>query len=97
MRLPSALRSVRGRCRLLRMLLCENLVLASIAGLASLYLTYRLPLFQSLFGAASTELNFEPDWKVYVHTGSCQCGVSTCASKIRRAFCFDVSYRRGVT
>jgi macrolide transport system ATP-binding/permease protein len=59
-----------GRWRLVRMLLCESLLLASIAGLASLYLTYRIPvLIVGNLGprGPQTELRLDPDWRVFLY------------------------------
>jgi predicted permease len=55
-----------GRMRLIRMLLTETLLLASAAGLTSLYLAYRLPPILYRFMAGQSDgLSLEPDWRVF--------------------------------
>ena len=56
-----------GRWRLVRMLLCEILLLASIAGLSSLYLTYRIPMLIGNLRGPQTELRLDPDWRVFLY------------------------------
>jgi putative ABC transport system permease protein len=58
-----------GRWRLVRMLLCESLLLASIGGLASLYVAYRVPTLVSNLGVRGpeTELRLDPDWRVFLY------------------------------
>jgi len=59
-----------GRMRLVRMLMTETLLLASIAGLASLYFTYHLPgaLMIWISGGnpdLSIDFSLAPDWRVF--------------------------------
>jgi predicted permease len=59
-----------GRMRLARMLLAETLLLATMAGLASLYITYSLP--EILMRRVSPANNLDtwslvPDWRVFVY------------------------------
>jgi len=59
-----------GRMRLVRMLMTEILLLASIAGLGSLYFTYHLPgvLMNWLFDGADNfyvDFSLAPDWRVF--------------------------------
>src|SRR5262245_36939857 len=59
-----------GRMRLVRMLMTEILLLASVAGLASLYFTYHLPgaLMIWISGGApdlSIDFSLAPDWRVF--------------------------------
>lgn len=60
-----------GRMRLIRMLLTETFVLASIAGLASLYLAYRIPdillpwLVDQRSETVSDAYSRSPDWRVF--------------------------------
>ncbi len=62
-----------GRMRLVRMLLVETLLLASIAGLASFYLAYRLPgilvlwLVNQRSETAGISWSLAPDWRVFVY------------------------------
>ncbi len=58
-----------GRWRLVRMLICESLLLASIAGLASLYVAYRIPILIGNLGlrGTETELRLDPDWRVFLY------------------------------
>lgn len=60
-----------GRMRLIRMLLTETFLLASIAGLASLYLAYHAPglldywLINRSWESAGREYSLAPDWHVF--------------------------------
>ncbi|HEU0176009.1 MAG TPA: ADOP family duplicated permease [Blastocatellia bacterium] len=60
-----------SRLRLVRMLMTETLLLASIAGLASLYFTYHLPRalmnWLSDYGADNLYIDYSlaPDWRVF--------------------------------
>jgi predicted permease len=55
-----------GRMRLVRMLLTETLLLAGAAGLASLYLAYRLPTLVYVFiNGRPAEYALAPDWRVF--------------------------------
>jgi predicted permease len=62
-----------SRMRLVRMLMTETLLLASVAGLASLYFTYHLPgalmNWLSDNGANNLYVDFSlaPDWRVFVY------------------------------
>ncbi|MGH9840499.1 MAG: ABC transporter permease [Blastocatellia bacterium] len=62
-----------GRMRLVRMLLVETLLLASIAGLASFYLAYQLPgilvhwLTNQRSETAGISWSLAPDWRVFVY------------------------------
>ncbi|MBO0798071.1 MAG: FtsX-like permease family protein, partial [Blastocatellia bacterium] len=62
-----------GRLRLIRMLLTETLLLASVAGLASIYLAYRLPgillqWFVNPWGeGGGTWYSLAPDWRVFLY------------------------------
>jgi putative ABC transport system permease protein len=62
-----------GRLRLIRMLLSETLLLASIAGLASVYLAYRLPgillhwLVNPWGEGGGTWYSLAPDWRVFAY------------------------------
>ncbi|MFI5310381.1 MAG: FtsX-like permease family protein [Gemmatimonadales bacterium] len=59
-----------GRSRLVRMLLTETVFLAGIAGLASVWLTYRVPPLLVRYLAGQT-LNYslDPDWRVFLFVG----------------------------
>jgi len=60
-----------GRSRVLRMLLAETLTLAACAGVASLYVAYRLPVALATWLLGKTpELPFVPDWHVFVYLGT---------------------------
>jgi predicted permease len=60
-----------GRLRLIRMLLIETLLLASVAGLASVYLAYKLPgilghwLTNARGEGGGTWYSLAPDWRVF--------------------------------
>jgi predicted permease len=60
-----------GRLRLIRMLLVETLLLAAVAGLASVYLSYKLPrmlehwLTNPRGGGGGTWYSLAPDWRVF--------------------------------
>jgi putative ABC transport system permease protein len=60
-----------GRWRLVRLLLTETFLLASLAGLASLYLAYRMPgillhwLVNPLGESGGTWWSLAPDWRVF--------------------------------
>jgi predicted permease len=59
-----------GRLRLVRMLMTETLLLASIAGLASLYFTYHLPGALMIWISKgnpdlSIDFSLAPDWRVF--------------------------------
>src|SRR5262245_40087379 len=59
-----------GRMRLVRMLMTETLLLASIAGLASLYFTYHLPGVLMIWISEgnpdlSIDFSLAPDWRVF--------------------------------
>jgi predicted permease len=59
-----------GRLRLVRMLMTETLLLASIAGLASLYFTYHLPGALMIWISEgnpdlSIDFSLAPDWRVF--------------------------------
>jgi predicted permease len=58
-----------GRARLIRMLLCESVLLASIAGLGSLYLAYQVPILirNTMQGGQEPALRFDPDWHVFLY------------------------------
>ena len=56
------------RIRLIRMLLTETLLLACLAGIGSLYLTYRVPFVISRwFGSNTRPISFQPDWAVFFY------------------------------
>jgi predicted permease len=56
------------RIRLVRMLVTESLLLAAIAGVISLYLTWKLPgpLFRFVASGAP-DLPMPPDWRIFVY------------------------------
>src|SRR5262245_4888544 len=60
-----------GRLRLIRMLLVETLLLAAVAGLASVYLSYKLPgmlehwLTNARGEGGGTWYSLAPDWRVF--------------------------------
>jgi predicted permease len=59
-----------GRMRLVRMLMTETLLLASIAGLASLYFTYHLPGALMIWISGGNpdlfvDFSMAPDWRVF--------------------------------
>jgi predicted permease len=80
-----------GRFRLVRMLLCESLLLTSIAGLAGLYLAYRVPTLikNSMGGQQGTEFPFDPDWHVFVYLSAitilagCMAGTAPALESLR--------------
>jgi putative ABC transport system permease protein len=61
-----------GKMRLVRMLVTETFLLASVAGLASLYLTHQIPrildkLLTSNSEGASADFSQAPDWRVFAY------------------------------
>ena len=65
-----------GRARLLRMLLTESLMLASVAGLFSLFMAYRIPLLLDRYVARDPgQFRLTPDWRVFAYT----CGTALLA------------------
>src|SRR5262249_50648652 len=55
-----------SRARLLRMLLTESLVLASVSGVLSVWLVYRIPeILLKMFGNAQFNYSRNPDWLVF--------------------------------
>ena len=55
-----------SRMRLIRMLVTETVLLASVAGVASIYLAYRFPVLLWLWIAKSIRVYpLEPDWRVF--------------------------------
>ena len=54
------------RMRLLRMLLMESCVLAGVAGLAALYISYHAPaLFYQYVGNEPADFSLDPDWRIF--------------------------------
>ena len=56
-----------GRARLIRMLLTETCLLACIAGVASIYLTYRVPFVIWNWFGSNAAISFQPDWRVFFY------------------------------
>ncbi|HMJ61064.1 MAG TPA: ABC transporter permease, partial [Bryobacteraceae bacterium] len=57
-----------GNARLLRMLFTENLLLACVAGAASIYLAYRVPPFLNhFFFRRPVAIPMDPDWRVFAY------------------------------
>src|SRR5262249_12028045 len=62
-----------GRMRLVRMLLTETFLLASLAGIASVYLAYHIPrlldywLVNRRWEGAGREYSLAPDWRVFLY------------------------------
>lgn len=55
-----------SRARLIRMLVTETVLLASVAGVASIYLAYRFPVILWLWIAKATRVYpLDPDWRVF--------------------------------
>jgi hypothetical protein len=61
-----------SRIRIIRMLVTEALLLACVAGIASLYLTYHVPTILSRWiSSATVGFSLDPDWRVFSYfTGS---------------------------
>jgi putative ABC transport system permease protein len=57
-----------GRMRLVRMLLTETLLLASISGVASVYLAHRVPVvLRDWLVKRPLEFTVDPDWRVFAY------------------------------
>ena len=58
-----------SRARLVRMLITESVLLAAIAGIASLYLALHIPKVVDLLSprGPEIELHLEPDWRVFLY------------------------------
>jgi predicted permease len=63
-----------GRARVMRMLLTETLTLAALAGAASLYVAYQVPMIIVAWMVGTPpEMSMAPDWRVFAYLAGTIC------------------------